>query len=83
MSDVAQQVTELVRDIANDPGVALAGDAPLIEGGVIDSLGIIQLVKVIEEHFGIEIDVEDVVEDNFATVDAITELVEGKQSTRQ
>lgn len=54
------------------------GDMSLIDGGLIDSLSIVQIVQSLQETFDIEIGVSDMVIDNFDTVDAITTFIEGK-----
>lgn len=54
-------------------------DYPLLEKHVIDSLGMVKLIGVLEEEFGIEIDDEDVVPDNWQTIASITALVDAKR----
>lgn len=79
MGDTQEQIRDLIRrEVAADPAAVLDADTPLIAEGIIDSLGIIQLVKALEEHFSIIIEVEDVVEDNFATIRAVDALVTSK-----
>jgi acyl carrier protein len=56
----------------------LTDDYPLIEREVIDSLGIFKLVTFIEEHYGVEIDDEEMVPDNFETIADVAELVGAK-----
>lgn len=48
----------------------------LVTGGLLDSFDIIALITELEESFDIEIDLEDVVAENFESVDAIAALVE-------
>lgn len=55
-------------------------DYPLLAKGVIDSLGMLKLVSVIEEEFDVEIDDDDIVPDNWRTIRDITSLVEAKRS---
>ena len=43
---------------------------------VIDSLGVLEVVEFVEEHFGIVIDEEELLADNFRTVKAISQLVD-------
>lgn len=62
---------------AADAG-GLADDFPLIENGVIDSLGILEVVQFIEREFGVEVADEDLVLDNFGTLDSIARLVGSK-----
>jgi len=49
---------------------------PLIESGIIDSLAIMKLLSFIEEKFQLQIAGDDLIEENFETLNAITQLVE-------
>jgi len=53
----------------------LPGDN-LLETGVLDSLGLMQLVVFIEEKLGVKVPDEDVVIENFTSVDALTAYLE-------
>ena len=55
-------------------------DYPLLAKHVIDSLGMLKLVSLIEEEFDVEIDDDDVVPDNWRTIRNIAALVESKRS---
>ncbi len=53
----------------------------LLSNGIIDSLGILQMVAFIEERFNIQIPDEDVVFENFQSVKALSDyLAQYKQS---
>jgi acyl carrier protein len=67
-------VAEIMFD--QDPG-SLADDTPLL-GGIMDSLGLMQLVSYIEEEFDVTIDDAEVTVDNFRTIADIERLVSGK-----
>jgi acyl carrier protein len=54
---------------------ALDSDRALIADGVVDSLGIFTLITFIEQEFSIKVLPEDVVLENFETVNAIKSLV--------
>ena len=47
---------------------------------MIDSLGMLKLVSLIEQEFDIEIDDDDVVPDNWRTIKHIAALVESKRA---
>ena len=47
----------------------------LLEGGILDSLGIISFISASEDRLGIEIDIDDVTPENFGTVKGIVELI--------
>ena len=51
----------------------------LVESGIIDSLGIMKLVDFIEKEFKVKIGDEDLVPENFETLDDITKLLAAKQ----
>jgi acyl carrier protein len=53
-------------------------DENLLMRGAIDSMGIIKLVSFMENKFGIKIDNEDIVPDNFQTLRSLTEFIEKK-----
>ena len=54
-------------------------DYPLLAKGVIDSLGMLKLVSLIEEEYDVEIDDDDIVPDNWRTIRDIAALVESKR----
>ena len=47
----------------------------LLESGIVDSLGVLDLVGFIEEQFGIEAQDDDLVPENFDSIDALTRFV--------
>jgi acyl carrier protein len=55
-------------------------DYPLLENKVLDSLGMITLISLLEEEFDIKIDDGEVVPSNFRTIGDIARLVESKRS---
>ena len=59
---------ELVQDATQLP---LGNATPLLETGILDSLGLLRLVVFIQERFGIVVDDLDLVPEHFASVDTI------------
>lgn len=51
-------------------------ESSLVSDGILDSLDIMNLVMELEDKFDIEIDPEDVMSDNFESVDEIIKLIE-------
>jgi len=61
--------------------VDLKPEDDLLSAGILDSLGILQMVAFIEERFGYQVPDEDVVFENFFSVKALaTYLKENKSS---
>ena len=57
------------------PGVQLSAETRLIQDGIVDSVGILQLVGFVETTFDISLRPDDLVLRNFETVAAIRALV--------
>jgi acyl carrier protein len=60
------------------PDLDFEGQTKLIDDGVLDSFDIVTLVFELNEEFSINIAVEELVPDNFNSVDAMVELVNSK-----
>lgn len=57
----------------------LTASYPLIDREAIDSMGIFQLIGFIEDEFGVEVSDNDLVVDNFASIDAIIKLIDRRR----
>jgi len=68
--------TFIVEELLEQP---FSGDDPLDEG-VVDSLGIEQLVDFLEYEYGIEFADQEVTAENFATVPGVAALVDDKRA---
>ena len=80
MTDVDVQVRGILQRefLADRPGLQLAADENLIDADIIDSLGIMMLVGFIEKDFGIAIEPEEILAENFETIAAIEGLIRAK-----
>jgi acyl carrier protein len=80
--EVEQQVRQFIIDSLRWHGSAasLASDYPLIENDVLDSMGIFEMITYLEDQFGIEVQDDDLVPENFQTIAAIARLVSESQS---
>ena len=59
-------------------GVSFTDDDSLLTNGVIDSLKMLDLISFIEEKFSIQVDEDEMMPDNFESVDAIVSFLELK-----
>lgn len=62
------------------PEMHLTDDFLLIQQGAIDSLQIIKLISFVQEHFDIQIEIEDLILENFASISAIAALVQKQKA---
>jgi len=56
----------------------LEDDTSFLESGIIDSTGILELINFIEEKYGIKVDDEELVPENFDSLKNITQYLERK-----
>jgi acyl carrier protein len=56
----------------------LSDDLPLLESGIIDSLGVLDVVGFLEQTFRIKIDDDELTPDNFANIRRLVAFVESK-----
>lgn len=49
-----------------------------LEDGIVDSTGILELLMFVEETFGIEVDDEEVIPDNFDSVERLQRYIQTK-----
>jgi acyl carrier protein len=76
---IKDQIREFVKESAQSKGVTVVSDdESLAKTGIIDSVGIFRLVSFLEEAFSIRIADEEIVHDNFQTINEIERFVMSK-----
>ena len=58
------------------PDIDFTTDAELVSDGILDSLSITAIIAALTMEFGVTIPYEEIVEENFNSVDALTAMVE-------
>lgn len=58
----------------------LLADDDLLNGGLIDSLGVVRLIAFIEETYSVKVPPQDMVIENFVSVQAVVEYLNSKTS---
>lgn len=61
-------------------GPSIGTTQPLFESGLIDSTGFVMIVSYLETHFGVVIEGDDLVPENFETIDCMARLIESKRA---
>ncbi len=62
----------------SDKGFQYGNDASFLEEGIIDSLGIIELVAFVEKRFGISVADHELLPDNFDSVNKLSSFITSK-----
>jgi acyl carrier protein len=60
--------------------VRLSEDELLFEGGIVDSMGVVELVQFLEDEYAVLIDDDEVTEQNFRSLRAIADYVCSKRA---
>jgi acyl carrier protein len=59
-------------------GFAYTDDASLLQEGIVDSLGVVELVAFVQKQFEVKVEQQDVVPDNFDSVAKLAAFVRRK-----
>ena len=59
-------------------GQPLAAEDSLLEHGVIDSLGVLDIVTFMEQRYGLVLSDEDMVADHFASIAAMASMIQAR-----
>jgi acyl carrier protein len=63
--------------------IPLNDQDPLVESGIIDSLGVMTLLAFLEDKFLIQIPGDELIPENFESISAITALVERRTNKQR
>jgi acyl carrier protein len=72
--ETKEQILAILKEVK--PTKNLENVTDIIEGGYIDSFELMSLVMRLNETFGIEITIDELVPENFNSVVAISEMVD-------
>ena len=62
----------------SDDGYPYADSASFLEEGIVDSMGILELVMFVEENFHVTVEDGEIVPDNFDSVGKLAAYIRGK-----
>ena len=79
-----RQVEEMIRTyiaenmLFSDNGYPHSDSASFLEEGIVDSMGIMELVMFVEENFHVTVEDEELVPDNFDSVSKLAVYIRSK-----
>lgn len=71
---IKEQINGILKEIK--PNKNLDDATNIVEGGYLDSFEIMNLIMMLTETFGVEIDFEEITAENFNSIDAMVAMVE-------
>ena len=75
MTHIEQKLREYIHDITNTD---VDSNTPLVENGIIDSMGVMDLIAFIQSSFQIEFTDDDLTADNFQNIHTIACLIDSR-----
>lgn len=64
--------------LLSDDETLLDNDASFLEEGIVDSTGVLELVMFVEDTFGVQVEDEEIVPENFDSVARLVSYVQAK-----
>jgi acyl carrier protein len=80
MSAVQNEIINFIKEnfIAGRSSVELVPDQSLIDSGIMDSTGVLELVMFLEEKYSIQIDDEELIPENLDTINNLVAFLKKK-----
>ena len=73
-----EELLQILREAV--PGVVGVGEPAVVDVGLVASLDIVTIVSEIKDVFDVEITVDDLVPENFNSVEAILALIQARKA---
>jgi acyl carrier protein len=78
-SELKSKIMAFIADsFIKDSGIQIEEGTSFLEKGIIDSTGVMELVSFLEETFEITMDDEEIIPDNFDSLEKLVTFVENK-----
>jgi acyl carrier protein len=80
--DVREQIRTYVADnlLFNSNGYRFNDDTSFLDEGIVDSTGVVELVLFLEDSFGFSVEDNEIVPDNFDSVNRLAAYIQRKQN---
>ena len=77
---IRDQIKEYIQQATFVDKDKIKNDSLIFKEGYFDSMGFVVLITYLEENFGIKTSDSDLVEENFESINAITDFIVRKKS---
>jgi len=80
--EIRDQVRQFISaNFYMDEADGLPDDASLLDRGIVDSTGVLEVIAFIEETYGLQVEDSEMLPDNLDSIDRITAYVRRKTGT--
>ncbi len=77
--DILAITTRIVQETV-ETDTPIQPDDLLLESGTVDSVSVLQIYLALQSEFDVDLDIEDITEETFASVRTIAELLQSKMA---
>jgi acyl carrier protein len=83
--EIEAQVRKYVAQnlLFSDNGFEYDDDDSFLQEGIVDSVGVLELVLFVEETFGVNVNDQEITPDNFDSVNKLANYIRSKMNGRQ
>lgn len=83
--EIEAQIRQYVAQnlLFSDNGFEYENDDSFLQEGIIDSVGVLELVLFVEETFGVNVNDQEITPDNFDSVNKLASYIRSKMNGRQ
>jgi acyl carrier protein len=83
--EIEAQVRKYVAQnlLFSDNGFEYDDDVSFLQEGIVDSVGVLELVLFVEETFGVNVNDQEITPDNFDSVNKLANYIRSKVDGRQ
>jgi acyl carrier protein len=83
--NIEQQIRDYIAKnlIFSNNGYQYADETSFLEEGIVDSQGVMELVLFVEDAFGVKVDDQEIIPDNFDSITNLTAYVRRKTNQVQ
>ena len=80
LDEVRQKLRHFILEnyLFTDDQAALNDDDSFLDGGVLDSMGILELIDYLDEGFGIKVEGDELVPDNLDSINSLIKFISSK-----
>ena len=71
---MVEKVKEVLEE--NFPDIDFESSDELVDDGIVDSLSIVNMISVLSDEFDVSLPYEEIIPENFNSLDSIAELIE-------
>ena len=85
MSQLAEPIRSFILNsfLFGQTDYPLAADDSLLENGIMDSTGVLELISFLEQQFGIQVEDRELVPENLDSLDRLVAFVQRKKAGEQ